>query len=141
MGAALLAGAAAGSAVYAGAVTVLARWPAVVRARGAGGAARPVVVAAVAAPVAVAALVLWWRSRGSGGRLGRRFGSALLCVAFGAAWVAWGLVEQHLLRTFDVAPGSVGAGGWDALFHGVGVVTAELGASVLSAGGTHSRDA
>jgi hypothetical protein len=100
-----------------------------------------VVVAAFAAPVALAALGLWWRSKGSRGRLGRRFGSALLCVAFGAAWVAWGLVEQHLLRTFDVAPGSVGAGGWDALFHGVGIVTAGLGASVLSAGGMHSRDA
>jgi hypothetical protein len=39
-----------------------------------------------------------------------------------------------MLRTFDVAHGS-GAAEWDALFHGVGVVTAGLGTSILSAGG------
>jgi hypothetical protein len=131
----LLVGAAAGSAAYAGAVTLLAHWPSVVRARGTGGAARPALVAAVAVPAAVAAVGLWWTSRGRGGRLGRRVGVALLCVAFGSAWLAWGLVEQHLLRTFDVAPGSAAAGGWDALFHGVGVLVAGAGTSILSAGG------
>ena len=128
----LLLSAAGGSAVYAAVVSVLARWPSIVRARGAGGAARPFLVTAVTVPVAVAAGALWWLSRG--GRLAPRLAVALACVGFGAAWVAWGVVEQHLLRTFDVAPGA-GAAGWDALFHGVGVLTTGLGTSLLSAGG------
>jgi hypothetical protein len=132
----LLLAVAAGSAVYAVVVSVLARWPAVVRARGSGGAARPLLIAAVTVPLAVAGMALAWRSRGH--RPATRYVVALSCVGFGAAWVVWGVVEQHLLRTFDVAPGA-GAAAWDALFHGVGVVTAGLGTSILSAGGATGR--
>jgi len=125
----LLLGAAAGSAAYAAAVTMLARWPSIVRDRGAGGAARPLLVAAVAVPVAVAGVLLLVRDRGAA----PRHTVATALVGVGAAWVAWGLVEQHLLRTFDVAPGAAAAATWDALFHAVGLVTAGVGTSILSA--------
>ena len=135
VGALLLLGAAAGSAVYVAAVSLLARWPHLVRARGGGAAARPVLVGAVALPAAVLGVVWWRTSRGRRGAPLRRHAVAFACVGFGAAWVVWGVLEQHVLRTFDVAPGSGSAAAWDSLFHGVGVVTAGLGTSILSAGG------
>jgi len=127
----LLLGAAAGSAAYAAAVTVLAHWPSIVRDRGAGGAARPLLVAVVAAPVAVAGVLLMLLVRDRGAASRHTVAAAL--VGVGAAWVAWGLVEQHLLHTFDVAPGAAAAATWDALFHAVGLVTAGVGTSILSA--------
>jgi hypothetical protein len=126
----LLLAAAAGSAAYAAVVSVLAHWPSLLRDRGAGGAARPVLIAAVAVPLAVAGAVLLLVDR----MPAQRNAVATALVGVGAAWVAWGLVEQHLLRTFDVAPRAAAAGVWDALFHAVGLVTAGIGASLLSAG-------
>jgi hypothetical protein len=126
----LLLGTAAGSAAYAVALSVLARWPSIVRARGTGGAARPALVVAVAVPLAVAGVVLLAASD----RAPARTIAAMACVGFGGAWVAWGLLEQHLLRTFDLAPGAAAAGAWDALFHAIGLVVAGVGASLLSAG-------
>jgi predicted membrane protein DUF2243 len=125
----LLLGAAAGSAAYAAAVTVLARWPSIVRDRGAGGAARPLLVAAVAVPIAAGGVLLLVSNRGAA----PRHAVATALVGVGAAWVVWGLVEQHLLRTFDVAPRAAAAATWDALFHAVGLVTAGVGTSILSA--------
>ncbi len=142
MGAVLLLGTAAGSAVYAAAVSVLARWPSVVRARGAGGAARPALVAAMAVPLALAGLVLWVRARGLPAR-GRplRNAAAMACVGSGGAWVAWGLVEQHLLRSFDLAPGAAAAGAWDALFHAAGLLVAGVGTALMTAEGTATSPA
>jgi hypothetical protein len=131
MGAVLLLATAAGSALYAVVVSVLARWPSIVRADGAGGAARPALVSAVAVPLVVAGLALLRASR----PVPRRNLAAVALVGTGAAWVAWGLVEQHLLGTFALAPGAFAAGAWDGLFHAVGFVTAGVGASLLSAGG------
>ena len=140
MGALLLLGAAAGSAVYVAVVSLLARWPHLVRARGGGAAARPLLVAAVAVPAAVVGVVWWRSSRGRRGAPAVRHAVAFASVGFGAAWVVWGVLEQHLLRTFDVAPGSGSAAAWDSLFHGIGVITAGLGTSILSAGGATGRD-
>jgi len=131
LGAALLVGAALGSAVYAVVVSVMARWPGVLHARGSGGAARPALVAVVAVPLAIAGVVLFAASRPAPARNL----VAMAWVGFGAAWVAWGLVEQHLLGTFVLAPGAAAAGEWDAMFHAVGLVMAGVGTSLLSAGG------
>jgi hypothetical protein len=133
----LLGGAVCGSAAYVGVVTLLAHWPSIVRARGTGGAARPLLVAIVTVPLLVAAVVVWTAS----GPIPRRALVALAAVGFGTAWVLWGLFEQHVLRTFDVAPGSGAAAAWDSLFHGVGVLTAGVGTSLLSAAslGGHPR--
>ena len=131
LGAALLLGTAVGSGVYATVVSVLARWPAIVRARGAGGAARPLLVTLVAVPLALAGVALLATSRGAPARNL----VAMAWVGFGAAWVAWGLVEQHLLGTFVLAPGAAAAGEWDAIFHAVGLAMAGAGTSLLSAGG------
>jgi hypothetical protein len=129
----LLAGWIGGSVVYAVAVTGLAHSPSVVRARGSGGAARPVEIGAVTlAAVVVIAVLLAGRRGGAWPAPGVVV--ALLLVGSGAAWVAWGLVDQHVLRTFDLAPGSVWSGAWDGLFHGVGVMAAGVGTSMLSAG-------
>jgi hypothetical protein len=137
LGAVLLLGTAVGSAVYAIAVSVMARWPSIVRERGSGGAARPVLVAAVAVPLAVAGLVLLVRARAwaTPGARARAF-AAVACVGFGGAWVAWGLVEQHLLRSFDLAPGAAASGAWDALFHAAGLLVAGLGTALMSAEGS-----
>ncbi len=135
LGAALLIGTALGSAAYALVVSVLAHWPSIVRAHGSGGAARPALVAAVAVPLAVAGVVLSATSRG--GAAARNL-VAMVWVGVGAAWVAWGLVEQHLLGTFVLAPGAAAAGEWDAMFHAVGLVTAGVGTSLLSAGGART---
>ena len=129
VGVLLLAGA-AGSAAYAAVVSVLAQWPSLLRDRGAGGAARPVLVAAVAVPVAVAGAALLVIDR----MPAPRNAVATALVGVGAAWVTWGLLEHHVLRSFDVAPHAAAAGAWDALFHAVGLVTAGIGASLLSAG-------
>ena len=118
-----------GSAAYVAAVTVLAHWPSIVRARGTGGAARPVLVAVVAAPLLLAAVVLWSGS----GPVPRRALVALAAVGFGSAWLVWGVLEHHVLHTFDLAAGSGGAAAWDAVFHGVGVLTGGVGTSMLSA--------
>jgi len=135
VGAAFLLGAAAGSAAYAAVVSLLARWPSIVRAKGSGGAARPVLVAAVAVPLAVVGVALLLGARADR----TRRGAAVALVGVGAAWVAWGLVEQHLLRTFVLTPNAAGADAWDALFHGVGLLTAGVGTSLLSAGGNAGR--
>jgi hypothetical protein len=135
IGAVLLLGTAAGSAAYVLAVSVLARWPSIVRARGGGGAARPALVAAVAVPLAVAGVVLLATSP----RATARNAAAMACVGFGGAWVAWGLLEQHVLRSFDLAPGAAAAGAWDAMFHAIGLVLAGLGTSLLSTGGVAGR--
>jgi len=118
-------------------VTLLARWPSIVRARGSGGAARPLIVAVVAAPLLVGAVVLWTGSA----PVPRRALVALGAVGFGAAWLVWGLLEHHVLHTFDLTPGSGGAAAWDGVFHGVGVLTGGVGTSMLSAEslGSHPR--
>jgi hypothetical protein len=100
----------------------------------------------VAAAAALAAVVLWsgrpkhrlGRSEPPSGNPTERPGLerwmtvALLLVGSGAAWVLWGVLDQHLLRTFDLAPGSAWAGAWDGLFHGVGVMAAGVGTSMIS---------
>jgi hypothetical protein len=129
----LLAGWVVGSGAYAVAVTWLARWPAAVRARGRGGAARPLELAAVASVAVVAIVVLLVAGRGRAWPAPGT-GTALVLVASGAAWVTWGLLDQHVLRTFDLAPGSVWSGAWDGVFHGVGVTAAGVGVSMLGAG-------
>jgi len=141
----LLLGAAAGSAVYVVALSVMAHWPSIVRARGTGGAARPAVVAPAAAALGIAGLVVLLTSHrgahpvGAGLTGSARNITGVACVGFGAAWVVWGLVEQHLFRTFDLAPGAATAGAWDALFHAVGFVAAGVGTTLLSAGGVPGR--
>jgi len=103
-------------------------------------------VAIVAAAAAVAALVLRsGRPKEGPGPSGPAPGHprvgpglerwmtvALVLVGSGAAWVVWGVLDQHLLRTFDLAPGSAWAGAWDGLFHGVGVMAAGVGTSMIS---------
>jgi hypothetical protein len=131
---ALLGGWVGGSVAYALVVIWLARWPAAVRARGRGGAARPLELATVAAIAVVAVVVLLIAGRGRAWPAPRT-GAALVLVASGAAWVAWGLLDQHVLRTFQLAPGSVWSGAWDGVFHGVGVTAAGVGVSMLGAGG------
>ncbi len=123
---AVLGGLAAGSVAYAAFVSALAHWPSVVRARGHGGAARPALVA-VFVVVVVAGAVL---TRGGDGLPGP-VRVAMWLVGAGTAWVAWGLLDQHLLGTFDLAPGSAWEGAWDALFHGIGAVAAGVGVSMV----------
>jgi len=121
-----------GSACYVAAVTGLAHWPSIIRRRGDRSPAEPVLVAVVAAIAAIAAVVL--RSGRAEHRpgLARWMTVALLLIGSGAAWVVWGVLDQHLLRTFDLTPGSAWAGAWDGLFHGVGVMAAGAGTSLIS---------
>jgi hypothetical protein len=128
----VLVGVVIGSACYVAAVTGLAHWPDVIRRRGAASPAEPLLVAVVAAVAAVAAAA--GRSRRSKGTPGLEHWMtvALLLVGSGGAWVVWGVLDQHLLRTFDLTPGSAWAGAWDGLFHGVGVMAAGVGTSLIS---------
>ncbi|HEY2428964.1 MAG TPA: hypothetical protein VGI06_08550 [Acidimicrobiales bacterium] len=128
---AVLSGWVVGSAAYGVAVSLLARWPAAVRSRGHGGAARPGELATATAVVVVGAVLLL-AGRPRRPAVGLRAAVALGLLGFGAAWVAWGLVDQHVLRTFDLAVGSPWAGAWDGLFHGVGVMAAGVGTSLLT---------
>jgi len=126
-----LVGVALGSVAYGIVVTTLSRWPAAIHTRGHGGAARPVWIAAFLVVVVMVALVD--RSQpGLRASTDRRTRVALVLVGFGAAWVAWGLVEQHLLQTFILDPDSPWSGAWDGLFHGIGVLTAGVGTSMIS---------
>jgi hypothetical protein len=118
-------------------VTALAHWPSIVHARGHGGAARPLLIAAVTFAAVVAATVLRARRRATRDRPrpggasilspDRATVLALVLLGFGGAWSGWGMVDQHLLQAFDLTPGSAWAGAWDGLFHGVGVMTAGIG--------------
>jgi len=134
----VLVGVVIGSLCYVGAVTGLAHWPSVIRRRGAASPAQPLLVAVVVAAAGVAAAAVRARRPRGGGELERWMTVALLLVGSGAAWVVWGVLDQHLLRTFDLAPGSAWAGAWDGLFHGVGVMAAGVGTSLISQRGWSS---
>ena len=124
---AVLGGLALGSVAYVAALAWLARWHAVVRGRG-GSASHPGVVLMVALVCAI----------GSSGLRGRRSPArlqvAMVMIGSGVAWVVWGLIEQHVLRTFVLAPGSPWAGVWDGLFHGAGLIVAAIGTAMAGAG-------
>ena len=49
----------------------------------------------------------------------------------GWAWVLWGLVDQHALHLFEIAPASRHPALWDVVFHGVGALVGAIGWNLL----------
>ena len=106
---------AGGVALYAGGVAGLLRTGAAQHnpAPPVGWPARDAVLVAAAAVALLAAVALERRERTGGWR--DRLGSGLIGV--GAAWLGFGIVDQHWFTLFAIGGGGLG---WDVAFHGVG---------------------
>jgi hypothetical protein len=58
--------------------------------------------------------------------IARRAAVAGMLLGGGAAWVGWGLFDQHVLKLFEISPSSNPIL-WDTVWHGAGAVVAGIG--------------
>lgn len=74
-------------------------------------------------------------------RAGLDAAMSAVMMGAGASWVLWGLVDQHALHLFHIAPDSRYTVFWDVVFHGVGALAVAIGWNLFDrvrqdAGGT-----
>jgi hypothetical protein len=108
---AVLGGFAAGSVAYVGVLWVLAQVTTLVAGPGRGAASAAILLVALASAAGAAIADP------------RPAPGAAVVVAAGAAWVGWGVVEQHIVHSLRLADGAL----LDATFHGLGIAVAAAG--------------